>query len=153
MDGYVWPVVISALAGIIIGAINGYKNAHYLVKKAHSKIVLGGILLCVPFTLYFSIDKIPLFTPLFYFLPAFGITYLWIGSTVIEQTKSEEDELHYEKMKKRRRTKEDIQMEMELDDLLAEKARRDAARGFESHITELSDDQLDDAIKHARSKN
>lgn len=153
MNGYIWPTVFSALAGAAFGAFNGYTNAHWLVNKANSYIVIGIVVLCIPFTVYFSIEKNPILTLAVYFIPAFGIVYVWISSAVIENFRNEEAAAHYNFVAQTRRKKEAVQEEMSLDDLLAEKARRDAARGFESHITELSDEALDEVIKAARKKN
>lgn len=153
MGSYIWPVVFFSLIGLVAGAATGYKMAHTMVNRTHVNIAIAAIVLCIPFTIYFSIEHVPLITQLAYLLPAFGISFVWVSSLVIQDHLSKDDDEHHLFMKKNRYKQEKTSAEMSLDDLLAEKARRDAARGFESHITELSDEELEEQIKAARKKN
>jgi len=157
---YTWSVVISVLFGAGCGVAFAYSNPQFFINKARSSVLLGAVILAIPFTIYFSIEKNPLFTHIFYFLPVFGVVYYFVASLVIEQALETEDAEHNKFMKdsgrtmdKKRREAEIVQQEMSIDDLLAEKARRDAAKEYESHIENISDGELEERIASFRDEN
>ena len=149
---YAWPVVISALAGIGIGALSGYKFAYWLVNKVHIYIVIAVVVICVPFTIYFSIDKTPLITQALYFIPLFGMAFVWIGSVVIEQAdKQEEDRFDREGVKDRKHSSF-LRGKIELEELIAERDRRKLARDHKTPATSMSDSDLKERIRKLSNK-
>lgn len=157
---YTWSVVVSVLFGAGCGVGFAYSNAEFFISKARSAVLLGAIIFAVPFTIYFSLEKNPLLTHLFYFLPVFGVVYYFVSSLIIEQALGDKDAEHRKFMdessldiEKKRREAEIVEQEMSLDELLAEKERRNQARKHRSHIKDVSDEELNERIAAMRNKN
>jgi len=157
---YAWPVVFSALFGAGIGAVFAYSNAEFFVSKARSAILLGVVIFSIPFTIYFSIYKSPIFTLFFYFLPVFGVVFYYVSSLLIEQTAENQNAAHFRFLEESSRTLQKksmevdlVQKEMSLDELLAEQQRREQAKKHRSHIENVSDDELHARITAMRNKN
>ena len=77
---------------------------------------------------------------------------VYVSSLVIQEADTSVHELHYKKMRKSRMQREAMQEEFSLDDLLAEKERREAYRKYQSSIDDISDADLDERIRRLRNR-
>lgn len=104
---YTWPIVFSALFGAGCGVAFGYSNYQFFKDKVRNRLYPYVTWSIVLFTIYFSINKDPLFTLLFYFLPAFAVSYRYVSDLVIEQKEEEARELRAEEYRAEQLVKEE----------------------------------------------
>jgi len=149
---YAWPVVFSALFGAGVGASFAYSNAEFFVSRARSAILLGVILISIPFTIYFSIDKNPILTPFFYFLPVFGVVFYYVSTLIIEQQVGLEAKNTWDLMEEARREEQLADIEEKKDRRDEAKDRREKARRYRKHVEPIDEMDLDERIKRMRDK-
>ena len=146
MEGYTWSVIFSVLAGIGAGVALAYSNPEVFVNSVRTKLVIGLVILFLPFTIYFSISKVPLITHLMYFGPVFLLVWAYVANLIVEQY-VEKDLVRIKNLRNQ------TQVENELEELLAERKRRQRAREYSEHVEPLSDLDLDERIRELKRKN
>jgi uncharacterized membrane protein YfcA len=86
---YTETVIISALLGAVLGVVFAYSFYKFFNDNVRSSIFNGVVFLSVVGAVFFSINKDPLLTNLFYFLPVFMVVYKHVSSLVISKKEDE----------------------------------------------------------------
>ena len=143
---YAWSVVISALFGAGVGVLLGFSYPHVFVQRVRIHVTIGAIILLTPFTLYFAVEKSPLITQLFFFLPVAGVVWLYVATQIIN------NHVDHEATNKREDLWE-LREHARKEELLHELESKAKAREYKSRSDDLEDLNIDERIKRLKEEN